>query len=148
MGADYFGDDCVFFTQPDYRLHVCHHDPRMRPGGVNALQLAHTSADWYQAKPNDLKCSVELPEAQRPCPQERITLVFMDGFAARPQLRSIRGGDAVRRLVRGISYGSPALFARLEAATELINRSRCFCLDVGSPQDTASLLIDYAGRPA
>jgi hypothetical protein len=147
-GAHYFGDDCVFFTQPDYRLYVCHHDPRMRPGGIDALKLNEAEMDWFAAKPGDLKCDLTVPEAQMPCPQERISLLFIRKFASEPKLMPIGGGEAALRLLRGMSYGDPALSARIDAATALVNRFDCSFLDIGGPSETAELLMDHARMAA
>ena len=147
-GANYFGDDWVFFTLPNYLLHIGHQDLCMRPGGVAALSLPTDALDWYEAKPNDVKCNVALPESVRPCPPNRVALLFMDGFCAEPSLRPVGGGEAARRLLKHLSCGDPSPIARLGIAAGLVNRYPCFALSVGPPKATAALLMAYAAKGA
>jgi len=146
QGADYFGDELAFFTLPEHHLSVLPRDLCLRPGGLGLLDTAPEPASWWETRPGDPKCGMSLPAPPAPCPRDRASFLFMNGFAERPQLRPLGGGDAVRRLLRGICYRDPSLIARLEVAAGLSDRYPCWSLDVGAPRETAAFLIDHVRR--
>jgi hypothetical protein len=143
-GADYFGDECAFFTLPDHHLHVLMRELRLRPGGLAALGSPLDAPAWFEVRPNDPKCAAPLPPPARPCPRDRVSFFFMDGFAPAAALRPIRGRDAVQRLMAGMVYREPSVMERLEVAAALADRYPCWSLAAGPPAETAALLAAYA----
>src|SRR5262249_34384944 len=115
QGADSFGDEWAFFSRPDGRLYVWPRDLYLRPRGLEALTAAPPASGWHETKPGDPKCVFRLAEPGAPCPKDRVDFFFLNGFAPTPHLQPIGGGDAARRLLRGMGLGDPSLAARLEA---------------------------------
>jgi hypothetical protein len=145
-GADCFGDEWAFFSRPEGHLHVWPRNIYLRPGGLEALATPVPATGWYEAKAGDPKCVFPLSKPSAPCPREQVALFFIDGFASEPRLQPLGGGEAVRRLLKSMGLGDPALASRLEAASELVSRYPCWSLTVGSPKKTAALLAAYARR--
>ncbi|MGV3721852.1 MAG: hypothetical protein ACO1SX_13145 [Actinomycetota bacterium] len=141
LGADYFTDEEAWFSLPEHELHPLPKRLCLRPGGTQALGLSADANAWYEAKPGDLKHVVRLPPPTRPRPKDRARLIFLEGFAAEPELRPMTGGEATRSLFRSLGYGSPILAERLRVAAGLANRYPCYGLSVGSPALTADLLL-------
>lgn len=143
-GADCFGDEWAFFTLPDYRLHAVSSSLNIRPGGAAVIGPdVEASARWRERKPGDPKHRVRLRAAAGPCPEDRVSLFFLDGLAASPETSRMPAGEAVRRVLQGMGYGDPSVAARLDAAAGLIDRCRAWRLKVGSPADTAALVLDH-----
>jgi hypothetical protein len=142
-GADVYGDEWAYFTLPDFRLYVWERGICLRPGGIDALGVAPEGIKWYEAKPGDPKCAVPRQAAASPCPRDRVHLFFTDGFGEWPDIRPIPGGEATRRLIQGMSFGSTDLMARLAAATDLVNRYAGSLLTIGRPADTASAIVSF-----
>lgn len=143
-GADCFGDEWAFFTLPDYRLHVRASTLNIRPGGAAAIgPEVEASARWRERKPGDPKHRVRLSTTVGPCPQDRVSLFFLDGFGASPEMSPIAGGEAVRRLLQGMGYGDPSVVSRLDVAAGLIDRYPAWRLKIGPPVDTAALVLDH-----
>ena len=145
QGAVYHGDEWAFFTFPDSRLQVFQTPHlRLRPGGVEVLTHRPDNGRWYEMKPGDRKCAVPLEAPVEPCPAERVAFYFLDGFAEKPERQPMRPGEAVPRLLRGLSCGNPSIPARLEMAVTLAERHPCWRLVSGRPEETAALLIQHA----
>jgi hypothetical protein len=144
-GADYFGDEFTFFHLPDYHLDVLKRNVGLRPGGLQSLGTPVKDGVWHDANPSDPKYIVHLPEPERPCPKDRASLFFIEGFTERPGIHPIASGEAVRRLLRGIGYRNPSIPERLKIAAGLTNRYPCWSLNVGRPEDTAEFLIRHVG---
>jgi hypothetical protein len=144
-GADYFGDELAFFHLPDYRLEVLKRAVHLRPGGIESLGTGVQEGVWNGADADDPKYIINLPEPERPCPKDRASLFFIEGFTERPGIHPIASGEAVRRLLRGIGYRNPSIPERLKIAAGLTNRYPCWSLNVGRPKDTAEFLIRHVG---
>lgn len=143
-GADCFGDEWAFFTLPQYHLHVRSSSLNIRPGGAAAIGPdVEASARWRERKPGDPKHRVRLRATTHPCPDDRVSLFFLDGFAASPETSQMPGGEAVRRVLQGMGYGDPSVIARLDVAAGLIDRYPAWRLKIGSPADTAALVLDH-----
>ncbi len=143
-GADYYGDEWAFFSLPDYRLHTWERSVCLRPGGIEALGSPFEAPQWFENKPGDPKYSAQLRRPEARCPEDRVSLFFMDGFAEQPALVSLRKSEAIRWLIRGMGHGDPDLAPRLEAAAGLVDRYPCWRLRVGPPEETAAQLARYA----
>ena len=142
-GADFYGDENVYFHSGTGRLSVRPKTLGLRPGGL-ALLTAPPSGQWHEAKPNDPKCMVSLPSPERPCPDERASLYFLDGFAAVPLLQPAPAGETILRLLRGLGHGDPSVSSRLDAASEIAARYPAWKLTLGQPEETARRLITHA----
>jgi hypothetical protein len=140
-GADYFGDDGAYFSLPEHRLHPLPRELCLRPGGLAALGTATGAGSWHELKRGDPKYVVRLQPPNRPCPDNRVILFFLAGFADRPQLQPISGGEATRLLFSQMAYASTSITARLQVASGLANRYSCRRLVVGPPRPTAELLL-------
>ena len=141
-GADFYGDENVYFHSGTGRLSVRPKTLGLRPGGL-ALLTAPPEGQWQDAKPNDPKCMVSLPLPQRPCPEEKARLYFLAGFAAEPLLQPAPAGETILRLLRGLGHGDPSVSARLDAASEIAARYPAWKLTLGRPEDTAKQLIAH-----
>jgi len=144
QGADYFSDESAFLDRRDCGLHIRRQRVSLRPGGVAALTAAPDSPQWYESKPNDLKCAPLLPAPKAACPSGRSVLLFVEGFGDAPRLAPIGGGDAARRLAFVMGCGDPSPLARLEAAADIVSRLPCRTLTIGPPEETAALLAARA----
>ncbi len=143
-GADYYGDECALFTLPEGCLYVLARELRLRPGGLEALGSPIAEPEWFRTRPDDPKCLVHLPPPARPCPRDRASLLFTDGFGPEPALRPVRPREAVQRLMAHMVYRNPSPLARLEAAAALVDRYPCRLLTLGPPAETAALLLAHA----
>jgi hypothetical protein len=143
QGADYYGDEWTFFTLPEHHQYVWQRNLYLRPGGLQALDTPPESLTWYEAKPGDPKCIVPLPKPSRPCPRDNALLCFLNGFAEKPDLTPMPGGEAARRLLQSMGYADPSVVARLEVAAGLANHYPCLRLTLGPPDATAALLLAH-----
>ena len=144
QGADYFSDEAALLTLPDCRLFVSPQPVSLRPGGVAALAAFPDAPAWREAKPGDPKCVPVLPPPAAPCPSDPLVLLFAGGFGDAPRLSPLGGGEAARRLAFVLGCGGPSPLARLETAADIVSRLPCRLLTLGSPEDTAALLIAQA----
>jgi hypothetical protein len=146
-GADYYGDDGAYFSVPDYRLYPLPRDLCLRPGGLKALGAQSDEGTWYELKQGDPKYLLRTETAGHPCPSAPVTLIFLDGFTERPELRPMAGGEAARRLFSQMAYGASTLTERLKLAGDLADRYPCYRLAVGVPRETAELLLHGPEAP-
>ena len=144
-GGECHGDEWAFFRLPDLHVFPWPGQPHVRPGGMAALGASRFRGSWFESRPGDPKCEVELPKPTHPCPPDKVALLFLNGFANKPSISSIGGAEASRRLLQGILFADPEAFARLEVAAEIVNKYPCALLTIGKPADTARMLIQYAG---
>ena len=142
QGADYYGDENVFFQRTQRCLFVRPKSLGLRPGGLDLLPEL-SEGRWSEAKPNDPKYTVALPAPSRPCPQEKARFYFLDGFASAPALARMPSSEMTRRLLRGMGHGDPSLDARLDTAAEIAGRFPGWRLTLGPPEETAKLLIAH-----
>lgn len=142
IGARFFGDEFALFRLPECRLRVLPRDLCLRPGGAAVLAAPPRAGSWYVLKPGDPKCAVLSPSARDTCPEDRVHLVFLDGFGEQSHLEPMSGGDAALRLFQGMAYGEPSVRERLEVAAALVNRYPSCRLTVGRPERTAALLAE------
>ena len=140
-GADYYGDELAFFSLPDYSLWPLPHRLALRPGGAGKLGLAPRSEDWYEHRTGDPKLAMSVREPSQPCPPEAVNLFLLGGFGERPEIRPVRSGDAMRRLLRGMGSRDPGMGARLELLAGLLERYPCRELVLGHPAETAERLL-------
>ena len=145
-GAEYFGDDGAYFSLPGYHLYPLPRDLCLRPGGLDLLNAPPEAGTWHTLKPGDPKYVVRLAPPARPCPSGPVHLLFLDGFAERPELLPVSGVEATRALFSQLAYGSPAVAERLAVTSGLASRSPCRRLRIGPPQETAALLLGYLER--
>ena len=143
-GADYFSDECAYFDVSTHHLYVRSHRAGLRPGGVALLDAPPESTDWRENKPGDPKIVAQFPAPQNPCPEERSLLLFVQGFAERPCLTPLRGGEATRQITSLMGFGDPSPMARLETAADIVSHIPCLALTIGPPRETARMLVDYA----
>lgn len=144
-GADYFSDECAFFDVMTHHLYVRSHQARLRPGGVALLDAPPESVDWQETKPGDPKIAAPFSAPQNPCPEERSLLLFVQGFAERPCLTPLRGGEAARQITCLMGFGDPSPMARMETAADIVSHIPCLALTIGPPRETAQMLLAYAG---
>lgn len=145
LGAQFFGDECAFFTLPEYEMHVLRRQLCLRPGGMEALGSPLASPSWHEIKPGDPKCAVTLPEPETSCPRDRVILLFVDGFSERPEMEPMKGSEAVQRVIGGMLSRDPSLLGRLDLAAGLVDRYPCFRLKIGPPAETAALVLSHPG---
>jgi hypothetical protein len=143
-GADYFSDECAFFDVMTHHLYVRSHQARLRPGGVALLDAPPESTDWQETKPGDPKITAQFSIPQNPCPEKRSLLLFVQGFAERPCLTPLRGGEAARQITSLMGFGDPSPMVRMETAADIITHIPCLALTIGPPRETAQMLLAYA----
>ena len=141
-GADYFGDERVYFTLPDRRLHAQTRDLQLRTKGIELLRRAAPNGDLPEPETDGSKSVAATRAPEKPCPNDVVNLLFMDGFAEQPLLSRMDTGDAAVRLVSVLSYGDPSLDARLDAAAGLLDGQTCWRLAAGDPAQTARLVLE------
>jgi len=141
QGADYFSDEEAWFSLPSYQLYPLVKDLFLRPGGLEVLDLPDDGRSWHEVKPGDPKHVVRLPRPSHSCPEDNVRLIFLEGFAGRPELRRMGGGEASRLLFRHLGFGSAVPGERMAVAGALANRYPSYGLRVGAPGETAALLL-------
>lgn len=140
-GAEYYGDELAFFSLPEYPLWPLPHRLALRPGGAGALGLDPGAEGWYEHRDGDPKRAMEVREPAQACPAERVCLFLLGGFAERPEIRSLPGGEALRRLLRGMGARDAGIGTRLELLAGLLERYPCRELRLGRPAETAEQLL-------
>lgn len=143
QGAAYHGDEWAIFRQPGYEIYPWPRPLCLRPGGHEALGAPLESPDWCRIKPDDPKCKISLPEPAQPCPRDKASFFFLDGFTDAPKLSAMPGGEATRRLLQGMSCAEQSIGGRLEIAADLVNRYPSYRLAVGPPHETAALVMAH-----
>lgn len=143
-GADYFSDECAFFDVMTHHLYVRSHKARLRPGGVALLEAPPPNTDWDETKPGDPKIAAQFSAPQNPCPEKQSLLLFVQGFAERPCLTPLRGGEAARQITSLMGFGDPSPIARMETAADIVTHIPCLALTIGPPRETAQMLLAYA----
>jgi hypothetical protein len=145
IGAEYFSDESAVFTPPGFELYVTPRPLCLRPGALSCLGGPEPAGQWYEAIPGDPKLEVFVPPSDRECPRERVQLLFVDGFAEKPALTEMPGGEAARRVLRSMRCRPHGIIERLELAADLVSRYPCRRLKIGSPHETADLLLRSVG---
>jgi len=81
-------------------------------------------------------------EATPPAPAPLDAIFFIAGFGESAASCKLDRGDSVKRLIEAGYCGPAPGMGRVAAALELVKRTACYALTLGTPMETARHLAD------
>jgi hypothetical protein len=149
-GAQFLGDDTSLISLAAQEVYAMPRRPALResalpllpdPRMMQAVAEARTAFEtergrfWYALDAQAL-CGIEPSTRQYPLQ----TICILSGRGPAASMRAIDSGEAVK-FVAQRAYARPTSLAQLGALRRVVRRVACFEMTLGTPRETAELLL-------